>query len=232
MCGGLVVSVPVGACLGALAWHLGLCRLAAFADSWGVASSDLHSLALALSGILFVQVFVCWGRVAGPANFHRVLVPLLAGLYCAVGCGSLLPAAYGYGLGLEALMAEAPCAHLDSAAGYSGPLCFLAVLVAATAAGVVAHTRALARKVKQAQEKNGNGTQDLVQGLLPASGEGRAMERPSLDSAEDRFSTIVTAVQDPDFDLSTLDDTARGVVEVCRKDEEEKYRLFFGGGLL
>lgn len=226
MCGGIVVSVPLGVCIGALSWHLGVCRVAAFAAHWGVPSANAHKLVLALAAIFFVQVFVCCGRVAGPANFHRVLVPLLAGVYCSTGCASMLPASCG--LTLEALLKEAPCAvDLSSS---SGPLCCLTLWLLTSGLGFFAHAYTTARKEKK-QERNGNGS--LVKGLLPESNdEPRAMDRPSMEDTTERFGTIVRAIQDESFDLSTLDDTARGIVEVCRKDEEERYRLMFGGGLL
>jgi hypothetical protein len=228
MCGGIVVAVPLGVCIGALSWHLGVCRVAAFAAHWGVPSANAHKLVLALAAVLFVQVFVCCGRVAGPANFHRVLVPLLAGVYCSTGCASFLPAACG--LTLEALLKEAPCAVDWSSS--SGPLGCLTLWLLTSGLGMVAHAYTTARREKK-QARNGNGNGSLVKGLLPESNdEPRAMDRPSMEDTQERFATIVRAIQDESFDLSTLDDTARGIVEVCRKDEEERYRLMFGGGLL
>jgi hypothetical protein len=62
--------------------------------------------------------------------------------------------------------------------------------------------------------------------------EGESMTKPELGQMNDRFRIICTAFHDPDMDLSQLTETERKIVEICRKDEFERDRYMWGGGLI
>jgi len=77
---------------------------------------------------------------------------------------------------------------------------------------------------------------DLVASLLPeADQDDENVERfKKPDNLQNtRFQMLVKAIYaDEGADLSHLTENERSIVEICRKDEDERDRLLWGGGLI
>jgi len=213
----LTMSVSIGIAFSAAFWQVALCT--AVADS---GLGFLHPVLLTIVTVCFTFFFTCTS--AGPSALERFLVPLLGSLMLTVGLAGLLPAMQG--LSPDALMAETPCAGIDHG------------LIGITAWFIVA---ALGMKMQAflmrppKEETNGEDKNTLVHSLLPDAndrlGGGKLVPKPGPN---DRFALITKAMfadeGDPVFD--ELSDHERKLVEVCRKDEFERDRVLWGGGLI
>jgi hypothetical protein len=236
---GAIVSSTVGIYLAGVLWHLGLCQAEPLAYAYGL--GGLQGYWLLAFTLTFVQVFVCWKRVAGIANFHLILVPLLGGLYFALGVASLVPAAYG--LWLSQILASKPCSADADGGGAIATLLFLVPWLVVAAIGVwskLIWLRRLEKKSQQdeelengdAREKAKQGRGDLVKAFLPADPEAeRSLKNPTKGGAyNERFPLICQAIADGDFSQLTENETL--IAQVCREDGEQRDRLIWGGGLL
>jgi len=224
----LMVTVSTGAPFGALLWQLGLCRVAPDVEF-------LHPVLLASATLIFVVLFVCTPGIAGPACLMGLLVPALGALLFTLGMSGLAPRA-GL-LNASALFAEAPCSSEGGGAlgGAAAPLAFLGTWLVLAACG--AAMQVLMSQRSQGAEADGAGGPggDLVASLLPGREEegGANLPRPGDVEGMGRYGLISKAIfADEDADLSHLTDNERQIVAVCRKDEFERDRLLWGGGLI
>lgn len=231
-CTVLVVSVTFGILFGSLLWQLGLCRIAALE----VPFLDWHPLILTLFCLILVIVFACLPGFAGPGSLQVILVPMLGSILLCTAASGLVPAKYSFGLTLQNLLAESPC---DAAEGdFQASLETLAAWLCITVIGIALQIlMTMNRGSTDASNSQGGRGGDLVASLLPGvRGEavdgGANLPRPGEGSNE-RFSVLTKAIFAPDgTDVSHLSENEQKLVEVCRKDEFERDRVLWGGGLI
>eukprot|EP00747_Dinoflagellata_sp_TGD_P080389 gnl/TRDRNA2_/TRDRNA2_160870_c0_seq2.p1 gnl/TRDRNA2_/TRDRNA2_160870_c0~~gnl/TRDRNA2_/TRDRNA2_160870_c0_seq2.p1 ORF type:complete len:314 (+),score=37.91 gnl/TRDRNA2_/TRDRNA2_160870_c0_seq2:68-1009(+) len=224
-----IIAISLGMAFGALIWHLGVCT---FVSSFGPAGPFLHPLLLFVSTITSISVFVC--SPVGPNLLERVLLPVLGALLLIVGLSGLESAQLP-GLDPATLFAPEPCA--SSVHPARAPFVFMLSWLGASLVGIVLVVlfRLCGSSSKEgSQDGEGSekkksmvasllGSQDDEDGLLP---------RPT-EADTGRHGTITAAIYAPEgTDLSHLTENERKLVEVCRKDEFERDRVLWGGGLI
>lgn len=224
----LVLAVSLGVGTGSFLWQLGLCHMLP-----EVLGMSLHPTLLTLVVLLMIVVFGFLPGVAGPETVRHVLVPLVGSLLLVLGLAGLLP---DEGLDTRALLAASPCLSDSPLAVHSFGVWMLLTLIG------VAFQRLMARTSPQAAadaaaDGNGNNA-DLMSALLPGAsqegGGGASLPRPGdAPGSGDRFRMICKAIYDEEgTDHSHLTETERKIVEVCQKDEFERDRVLWGGGLI
>mmetsp|Transcript_86847 Transcript_86847/g.218643 ORF Transcript_86847/g.218643 Transcript_86847/m.218643 type:complete len:317 (+) Transcript_86847:112-1062(+) len=240
-CTALIVSASLAMGFGGFLWQLGLCTASPEADLGEVGLSG-HSLLLSFLTFLFIALFVFVPGVAGPATLILVLVPTLGALLLTVGIFGLWPSAGG--LAADSLLAISPCAA-DLAGGLLASPAVMGLaawlLIAAAGIGLQLFLARLARLKAESEEVRGGSATapggDLVASLLPGSqaqeGGGANLPRPTDSDAQSRFGLITKAIfADEGADLSHLTENEQKLVAVCRKDEFERDRILWGGGLI
>jgi len=237
-CTALVVSSSLAMGLGGFIWQLGLCTVSPEAALGEVGLSG-HSLLLTFLTLIFIAFFVFVPGTAGPVTLIFVLVPLLGSLLLTLGIFGLAPSTGG--LSADGLLAASPCAADVASSLLASPATMgLAawLIVAAAGIGLQFYLARLARLKAEADEARGNAPGgDLVTSLLPGSqaeeGGGANLPRPSDSDAQSRFGLITKAIfADEGADLSHLTENEQKLVAVCRKDEFERDRILWGGGLI
>jgi len=222
----LVVAVALGAGVSGMLWQLWACAAAE-----GV--SYLHPALFFFVCLTFAVLFVCTPGVAGPGSMTVVVLPTLGALLVVVGLSGM-----DGGLSPEALLAEAPCpadvAFFTKGLGWPRTPweCLAAWLALAVLSASLQLLLSAINKGKVEAEIAEKG--DLVAHLLPSAQDPDGPARlPRPNQAESRFGMITQAIYaDEGADLSHLTETERKIVEVCRKDEFERDRILWGGGLI
>jgi len=196
----------LGTYFGALIWHLGLCQ--AGVGGW---LSEAHAMLMGFFAIVFIVAFACGGF----QPLELILVPSTAALFLSISLWHLM-----MGLGDDSRLFEAaPCsAKLKLNA-------FVWLVLAMCA--IVLQWRLLITPAV--------GNTDLVASILPGA---QPAEGPDgrLDQLRANGLQGVNIINDaicaPEgTDFSHLSERDRKIVEICRKDEDQKYRVLFGGGL-
>lgn len=203
-----VTSMCLGPTLGAMLWQAFLCDLV---DAWW------HGWLLSASTLFITTVFTC--TKAGPMLFLTLIMPCLASMLLTVGLAgfTVLPAGP---FPPQQLFAPSPAQEEGVAAEFAA--LWLCLAVVAVAARVLA---AWLWKEKLADGEQGG----LVAALLP-DGDDSLMPRP--EDSENRHLIITKAIYAPEgADLSHLTEHEKKLVDICRRDEEERDRILFGGGL-
>eukprot|EP00419_Tripos_fusus_P052249 CAMPEP_0172804446 /NCGR_PEP_ID=MMETSP1075-20121228/5173_1 /TAXON_ID=2916 /ORGANISM="Ceratium fusus, Strain PA161109" /LENGTH=293 /DNA_ID=CAMNT_0013643025 /DNA_START=69 /DNA_END=950 /DNA_ORIENTATION=+ len=216
----LMVSVPLGVCMGAFIWQL------------GCLSPEMHGVTLGVTSLLFSCIFVCVPYISGQLTLEFLTLPLLSALMLVVGSADLVPGVNA--LNLESLLsAETAAASVHTFKIWS--------LVWILALGIQCF---LARIQLRLRQKDGqNGARDggkkaggsLVASLLPSGANDRDPERLSRPEhmVNDRFQLYVQAIHsDEPLENFDLTEDEKKLVEVCRQDEFERDRVIWGGGLL
>ncbi|CAJ1404720.1 unnamed protein product [Effrenium voratum] len=213
----LLLSLSLGVGLGGYAWQLGACRAEEHLEV-----PDLHGIFLTLTSLSFVIVFVCTPGVAGPSTMKVVLAPCLGALLFTSGLAALVPKPFA--LTAVELLAEGPCTpgHL--------PLQSFGAWAVVALLGIALQVVYLFFRSREGD--NGR----LHERLLPDAEEGQAgaanIPRPG-EGGKDRYETLRKAIDAPeDADLSHLSEVDRQIVDICRKDEFERDRVLWGGGLI
>jgi len=220
----LALTLGVG-CAGFI-WQLGACKL-----SETIEVPFLHGILATLTSIIFVIVFVCTPGIAGPNTLKVVMAPCLGALLFTVGLAGVARESSedrNFGLTPSELLAEEPCDP-----GNLGNVEAFVSWLLVSVCGVVLQLVLLRAERKAEPEERGS----LVSHLLPQAQdtdiEGKAsIPRPDEMAGDDRYAKLRNAIfAPPDADLSHLSESERKIVEICRKDEFERDRLLWGGGL-
>lgn len=227
----VVASVIIGTSFGALSWQLGLCMEA----SWA------HCGLLTSCAAVFVVVFSLHPRM-GPAFLQWLLI-LLATLLCVESIGPVIPSVSV--LTIEELFEVGSCPaeeELTQKAQVTG----LAWLLLATLSGCFHWITS-----RSGSPKDGCENPDLVDSLLTAGASAAAgsssnagsgsndnpdpdgmFNCPNKDGALNRHPVLIKAMFMPEgTDQSHLTDHEKALVEICRKNEDERNRVLYGGGL-
>jgi len=220
----IIASACLGASSGALIWHLGLCT----ASSWG------HPALLTCCVVAFVGVFSC--TPLAPVVMERFLLPALASVLLVVSVGPLF-----------GLLAQGELFEVSSCSTTSVPLgtrnTALAWLGLTTLAMIFQWLSMRSAVSESGDSENPN----LVMSLLPrgdkgeesgAKGAGAGLDEkggPIQDKTAGlcRMPMIMKGIYAEDDDpLLYLTEHEKKLVEICRKDEFERDRILWGGGLL
>jgi len=212
----LMVSVPLGVCIGAFIWQL------------GSLSAEMHGVTLGVTSFLFSCIFVFTPYISGQLTLEFVTLPLLSALLLVVGSADIVqtPA-----LDLESLLsAERAAASVPTFEAWAlvwifalGVQCFLARI----------QLRLRGKVGKDGENRATKG--GLVASLLPAGADDREPDRLSRPEhmVNDRFQLYVKAIySDEPLDNFDLTEDEKKLVEVCRQDEFTRDRVIWGGGLL
>lgn len=140
---------------------------------------------------------------------ERFLLPLLGALLLTLGATRASP---------EQVLSRESCGMTEPFAGCS-PLTYLCVWLVVAFFGVLFQSYMLRQPSKPG---------DLSENLMP----GQTGERPTTDDNKAYLSLVDAIYADPSEDLSHLSANERRIVEICRTDEDEKYRVVHGGGLV
>lgn len=225
----MVASICIGTALGALLWNLGVCAVALGAHGWVLAGCAAS----------FFVVFVF--TPLGPIGLERFLFPVLGALLFVEGMaplvGTLSP-------GQLFQASSCPAGELAKAGQVTGAAWLLLAMCALPFQHFLLRDDA-------AENGDGDRRQGLVEGLLPNS-QGPLMEKsrrgngdtsgegdpeqggmPDKEEGLSRLPVLCRAIfADESADLSYLTDHEKKLVEICRKDEFERNRILWGGGLL
>jgi hypothetical protein len=214
-CTPMIATTTLGLFVGAMAWQLGLSSLGPHA----------HIYLILVICVLFAMVFCA--TPLGPKVFERFLVPALGAWLLATGILGMFPALGG--CGLERFVGEKPCTSDDHS-----PLVNLAVWFAFFVYGVVFQALCLKAVKESEAKKNPGGT--LVASLLPGAvdaDQGSLLPRQTDSQTDSRFHVLIAAMYAPDgTDQSHLSEDERKLVDCCRRDEFERDRVMWGGGLI
>eukprot|EP00931_Biecheleriopsis_adriatica_P028730 TRINITY_DN17125_c0_g1_i2.p1 TRINITY_DN17125_c0_g1~~TRINITY_DN17125_c0_g1_i2.p1 ORF type:complete len:301 (-),score=51.72 TRINITY_DN17125_c0_g1_i2:22-924(-) len=218
------LSLALGVGTGSFVWQLGGCK---FAE--GLEVPYLHGIFLTIVSICFVVAFVCTNGIAGPLSLQLVLAPGLGALLLTLGLSALgLPSA-DWGLSAKELLQEAPCRPHD-ASRFNALAAWAVVAVCGMALQLLLNWLMRGKHEEESGENGG-----LVAHLLPQAQdeEDRAANIPRPgEGGTDRYEMLRNAIFAPEgTDFSHLPETDRKIVEICRKDEFERDRLLWGGGL-
>jgi hypothetical protein len=215
----LMVSVPLGVCIGAFIWQL------------GSLSAEMHGVTLGVTSFLFSCIFVCTPYISGQLTLEFVILPLLSALLLVVGSADIVPGVNA--LNLEGLLsAETAAASVRTFEAWAlvwifalGVQCFLARI----------QLRVRGKVGKDGENRAPKGGGGLVASLLPAGADDREPDRLARPEhmVNDRFQLYVKAIHsDEPLDNFDLTEDEKKLVEVCRQDEFERDRVIWGGGLL
>lgn len=223
----LVVALALGAGVSGMAWQLWLC--AASHQAYFV-----HVLLLSLVLLVFSVLFVCTPGCAGSGSLVMALLPTLGALLTVMGTSALVG-----GMTPAGLLAEAPCPASSGffARGLGWPRTpweCLAAWLGMTALGVCMQLMLsrIAKSSVDAEAATGPGG-DLVASLLPGARTDGPPGMPKPGQGDDRYGILTKAIfADEGADMSHLTENEKKIVEVCRKDEFERDRILWGGGLI
>lgn len=211
----LMVSVPLGMCIGAFIWQL------------SSLSPEMHGITLGVTSFLFSCLFVCTPYISGQLTLEFLTLPLLSALMLVVGSADLVPGINA--LNLESLLsAETAAASVQTFEAWAfvwiislGIQCFLVRIQIRNRSG------------EDGGQKGASGS--LVASLLPAGADDRGPDKLTRPEhmVNDRFQLLVRAIEsDEPLDNFDLTEDERKLVEVCRQDEFERDRVIWGGGLI
>jgi len=213
----LMVSVPLGMCIGAFIWQL------------SSLSPEMHGITLGVTSFLFSCLFVCTPYISGQLTLEFLTLPLLSALMLVVGSADLVPGINA--LNLESLLsAETAAASVHTFEVW--------VLVWIFALGVQCFLARIQLRLRGKSSQDGGNRPPaggLVASLLPAGADDRGPEKLARPEhmANDRFQIYVKAIHsDEPLDNFDLTEDEKKLVEVCRQDEFERDRVIWGGGLL
>lgn len=217
----LLLSMSLGVGLAGYSWQLGFCHASESAPV-----SDFHGIFLSLMALFFVLAFVCTPGIAGPGTMKVVLAPCLGALLFTGGLAGLVEEKWA--LTIPELL-EASCEPgpqqwrsfevwaLISMFGIALQVVFLRFSRAGQQDG------RLVERLLQVEEGQERQSQTAGVANIPRPGEG----------GKDRYDTLRKAIDAPeDADLSHLSAEDQKIVEICRKDEFERDRILWGGGLI
>eukprot|EP00929_Paragymnodinium_shiwhaense_P077028 TRINITY_DN39646_c0_g1_i1.p1 TRINITY_DN39646_c0_g1~~TRINITY_DN39646_c0_g1_i1.p1 ORF type:complete len:306 (-),score=50.84 TRINITY_DN39646_c0_g1_i1:369-1286(-) len=217
-------SITIGAYLGGLSWQLGLCG--GFLETLGV--PYVHGMVLTLSTLVYTLVFC--GTPLGPLAFERCTVPVLGAALLSMGLAELVPAAGGVS---ASTLLNADCAPVSDALRTIEVFAVLALCGVALQGLLLRGGDEEEQKVRQ---KN-----DMAKSLLP-NAEGDVEDgslqkwRPESndeDETNSRFHMLIRAIYAPEgTSQEHLTEGDQNLVNACRKDEFERDRLTWGGGLI
>lgn len=224
----IILAVTLGVGMGGFAWQLGACSILAEVPY-------THGVLLTTMSIIMVLLFICTPGIAGPGAMKVVLAPCLGALLFTVGLAGLLPE-FKIGLAPSDLLAEEPCepGMVDGGQRFKG----LAAWALVSSCGIILQLVfiKLGSGSDDADgEKGSLATHLLPQGSRSGEEDGASIPRPGECGEEGKktYKTIASAISAPEgADLSHLTENERKIVEICRKDEEERDRILWGGGLL
>lgn len=221
----IVASTCLGAASGALLWHLGLCT----ASSWG------HAGLLTFFVVAFVGVFSC--SPLAPVVMERFLLPALAALLVVVSVGPQF-----------GLLAQGELFEASSCSSTTVPLGTRNFALAWLGLTMLATIFQWLSMRSSMSESGDSENPNLVMSLLPRGDKGEESGAKGVDAAlgesasgpiQDkkagltRMPMIMKGIYAPDDDpLLYLTEHERKLVEICRKDEFERDRILWGGGLL
>lgn len=220
----LLLSLSLGVGLAGYFWQLGLCNAA---ESGPV--SDVHGIFLSLMAVIFVLAFVCTPGIAGPGTMKVVLAPCLGALLFTCGIAGLVKEKFALTIPelLQASCEPSPQKWRSFGLWAVISLCGIAMqlIFLRSAKGEQQDGRLVERllAVEEGQER-----QSETAGVanIPRPGAGG-------EGGKNRYDTLRKAIDAPeDADLSHLSEVDRKIVEICRKDEEERDRVLWGGGLI
>eukprot|EP00913_Durusdinium_trenchii_P030667 g28722.t1 len=205
----LVLSLSLGVGLAGYTWQLGLCHAAA---------SSLHGVLVSVMALIFVLLFVCTPGIAGPGTMKVVLAPCLGALLFTCGLAGVVTE-------------DGEQVALTVPELFSKKWRSFFAWAALAACGIVLQLIFL-RLAAPGNEQEGR----LVERLLEVDDTETAgvanIPRPG-EGGRDRYDTLRKAIDAPeDADLSHLSENDRKIVEICRKDEFERDRVLWGGGLI
>lgn len=204
----LLAAGPLGIGIGALFWQLTrICR---------VADTTFHPIVLSILALGFI---VPTG-IAGPTSLLVLVIPLLGALLVTVGMANFVPSSDSLTSG-ELLGVSCTSNH--------AALLFFGQWFVLSLCGVLLQVAFFRYDKKPTDEDGGNG---LVASLLPnAQSNESGVPKPDLNN-NNRLALITKAIfAEEGADMSYLTENERKLVEVCRKDEEERDRVLWGGGL-
>jgi len=218
-CSALVATACIGTSVGSLLWQLGLCTLVPRG----------HSCLLACCGIGFAAVFRL-PRLGMLVEW--VVFPVLGALLFVISIGPLLGM-----LGQEALLEESQCE-----AGDRSPAVLTAIAWSVLGMCAMIFQTFMLRSNST---ENGGEQDQLAEFLLPSAGgpvlnknlgdgEGGPKKAiPEKDAGVQRLPILCQAIYaEEGTDQSHLTEHEKKLVEICRKDEFERDRVLFGGGLI
>jgi len=222
----LLLAIALGFGVGGFAWQAKICAVLP-----EVMGHGMHGTVLTLSVLMCIIIFIFLPGFAGPQAVVYVLVPLTGALMLALGVADNIP---GKGIDANQLLAIQPCG-----AGSPQIINTLEAWLALALCGMVLQQilNRCGKGVLQDDDEEQDGS--LVAALLPQagteSGGGAALPRPgeAMGQDDNRFRIITSAIYaDEGTDQSHLTEMERKLVEVCRKDDFERDRVVWGGGLI
>lgn len=207
----LCVCISMGSFLGGVIWQLGL------KDSL----PEYHDVFMASCCFAFSLIFCA--TPIGPAVFEGMLVPSTGAMMLTAAVIDAIPACGGIEL---ATLLGAEASDSDGGNPLMNLLAFL---------GVASYSTMMQLLMMRPAGNGGGPGAGMFAKLLPAGGtEGGLIPRPENFEADGRFKRICKAIYadegDPIFAALTEDE--RALVDCCRKDEFERDRVIWGGGLL
>mmetsp|Transcript_64925 Transcript_64925/g.104900 ORF Transcript_64925/g.104900 Transcript_64925/m.104900 type:complete len:304 (+) Transcript_64925:96-1007(+) len=224
----LMLALTLGVGLGGLMWQLGACNLASVVEV-----PYLHGIFLTLTCFIFVAVFVYTPGIAGPGSLNLFLAPCLGALLLTTGIAGLASGFANFGLAPEQILAEGPCVQ-GKGQGQQERHEALAAWLLVAACGIALQLLISRQKSDDSESNESRG--DLVAALLPSAGAqeggGANIPRPG-ETSNGRFGILTKAIfADEGADQSHLTETEIKIVEICKKDEFERDRILWGGGLI
>jgi len=220
----LMVSVPLGVCIGAFIWQLG-----------GL-SPEMHGVTLGVTSFVFSSVCVCVPNKEGKLMMllEFLILPLLSALLLVVGGADLVPGVNA--LDLEDLLSP----ETDAASVYTFQVWALVWIITLGIQCVLVRIQLRFRSpadetenIRQDGKQAASGS--LVASLLPAGADDRGPDRLTRPEhmVNPRFALYVQAMEsDEPLDNFDFTEDERKLVEACREDEFHKDRVIWGGGLL
>lgn len=221
----VILAMSLGFSIGGFVWQAKVC--AALPELYGF---GLHGTLLTVCVLICIGVFILLPGFAGPKAVVYVLVPTTGALMLVLGAADSYP---GQGLDAKQLLAISPCG-----AGSAAVLHTLGAWLALTLCGMVLQVFLNRCGGKVLEDDEEEDDDSLVATLLPVGGkeEGGGASLPRPGEAADggnRFKMITSAIYaDEGTDQSHLTDNEKKLVAVCRKDDFERDRVIWGGGLI
>jgi len=222
----LVLSIALGFGAGGFVWQNNLCEALPEVAGWG-----MHGPLMWLTVLLSIIIFLFVPGFSGPQAVVGVLVPCTGALLLVLGVA-------GVGTDYElirpdALLAVEPC-RAHSPPVVHSLLCWFGVAFLGMLSQFLIN-RYGRPLVEEEEDEIRDG---MVASLLPVGekeeGGGASLPRPGqVPDGENRFRLLTAAIYaDEGTDQAHLTENERKLVAVCRKDEFERDRVIWGGGLI
>jgi len=208
-----VASTCIGTALGALLWQMGLCTMVPMSHGW----------VLACSAGIFFAIFSC--TPLGPPTLERILMPVLGALLLVVGIGPRL-----------GMLAQGPLLQVSQSEDLSQAARATSVAWLALATCGMAFQWFMLRGSDSDNSAKDGKKETLAESLLVEE-KGKSDEGAGViedkNAGMERMPVLCTAIfADEGTSQAHLSEHERALVEVCRKDEFERDRILWGGGLL